>query len=77
LVITQEKSISSEFFNLKQKLPDKILQKFSNYKILLMIMGDFSKFEGKSIRGFIFKSNTTKRINFVENLAETLEKLSH
>jgi len=42
-----------------------------------MIMGDFSKFEGKSIRGFIFKSNTTKRINFVENLAETLEKLSH
>jgi len=42
-----------------------------------MIMGDFSKFEDKSIRGFIFKSNTTKRINFVENLAETLEKLSH
>lgn len=76
MVITQEKNISSEFFDLKTEITGEILQKFSNYKIL-MIMKDLSKFEGKSIRGFIFKSNTTKRINFVENLAEALEKLSH
>lgn len=77
LVIIHEKNISPAFFDLKTGIAGEILQKFSNYRIRLAVVGDFSKFDSKSIRDFIFESNTSKHINFVENLAKALEKLSH
>lgn len=75
-VIMYEKNITPEFFDLKTKIAGDILQKFSNYRVRLAIVGDFSKYESKSIKDFIFESNKTKHIHFVENLAEALEKLS-
>lgn len=75
-MIIHEKNIIPDFFDLKTKIAGEILQKFSNYRILLAIVGDFSKYEGKSIRDFILESNKTKHINFTENLSEALEKLS-
>lgn len=76
LAIIHEKNISPDFFDLKTGIAGEILQKFSNYRIRLAIVGDFSKFESKSINDFIFESNKAKHINFVESLAEALEKLS-
>lgn len=75
-VIIYEKNITPEFFDLKTKIAGDILQKFSNYRVRLAIVGDFSKYESKSIKDFIFGSNQTKHIHFVENIAEALEKLS-
>jgi hypothetical protein len=49
-----------------------ILQKFSNYRIKLAIVGDFSKYTKKSIRDFIRESNNTGHINFVGTLDEAL-----
>lgn len=74
-VAIYERNITPEFFDLKNKLAGEILQKFSNYRVRLAIIGDFDKFESKSVKDFIFESNKTKHINFVENLAEALEKL--
>ena len=48
-----KKNITSEFFDLKQN-GGEILQKFSNYRIGLAIIGDFSKHESKSMKDFIF-----------------------
>lgn len=76
LIIIHEKNITPEFFNLKTGIAGEILQKFSNYRLRLAIVGDFSRFESKSIRDFIFESNKTKHINFAKDLAEALEKLS-
>ncbi|MDR2236911.1 MAG: DUF4180 domain-containing protein [Chryseobacterium sp.] len=75
-VIISEKNITSEFFDLKTKMAGEILQKFSNYRMGLAIVGDFSQYESKSIRDFIFESNKTKHINFAESVEDALRRLS-
>ena len=75
-VILHEKNITPEFFDLKTKIAGEILQKFSNYRIGLAIVGDFSKYESKSMKDFIFESNKTKHVNFVGTVEEALENFS-
>ncbi|MGH1517515.1 DUF4180 domain-containing protein [Chryseobacterium sp. JK1] len=75
-VILYEKNIVPEFFDLKTKIAGEILQKFSNYRISLAIVGDFSKYESKSLKDFIFESNKTKHVNFVETLEHALHNFS-
>ncbi|PWW19399.1 MULTISPECIES: DUF4180 domain-containing protein [unclassified Chryseobacterium] len=75
-VILYEKNITPEFFDLKTKIAGEILQKFSNYRIGLAIVGDFSKYESKSMRDFIFESNKTNHINFVQTLEDALANFS-
>lgn len=75
-VILHEKNITPEFFDLKTKIAGEILQKFSNYRIGLAIVGDFSKYESKSMKDFIFESNKTKHVNFVETVEKALENFS-
>lgn len=75
-IIVYEKNISPEFFDLKTGIAGEILQKFSNYRVKLAIIGDFTKYSSKSLQDFIFESNKTRHINFVKSLSEALEKLS-
>ncbi|MBV8324945.1 DUF4180 domain-containing protein [Chryseobacterium sp.] len=75
-IVVYEQNITPDFFDLKTKIAGEILQKFSNYRIALAIVGDFSKYESKSMKDFIFESNKTKQINFVEILEEALENFS-
>lgn len=75
-VIIHEKHIAPEFFNLKTGIAGEILQKFSNYRVRLAIVGDFEKYTAKSIRDFIFESNKTGHVNFVGSVSEALDRLS-
>jgi hypothetical protein len=75
-IIIYEENITPEFFDLKTKIAGEILQKFSNYRVRLAIVGDFSKYESQSIKDFIFESNKAQHINFIETLKEALERLS-
>ncbi len=75
-VILQEKNISPLFFDLKTKIAGEILQKFVNYKVRLAIVGDFSKYNSKSLNDFIYESNKGKAVNFLENRDQALEKLN-
>ena len=72
-MIIYEKNLSKDFFNLKTKLAGDILQKFSNYKMKLSIVGDFSKYTSKSLRDFIRESNRGNMIFFVEDLQSALQ----
>jgi hypothetical protein len=74
-VILHEKNITPDFFDLKTGTAGEILQKFSNYRVRLAIVGDFSAYPGQSIRDFIFESNKRKHINFVGSIAEAVERL--
>lgn len=76
-LIIYEENLTPEFFDLKTKIAGDILQKFSNYRMSLAIVGDFEKYQSKSIRDFIFESNKTKHINFSETLEDALERLGH
>lgn len=75
-IIVYQENITNEFFNLKNGMAGEILQKFSTYRVRLAIIGDFSDYTGKSIRGFIYESNKGKQINFVSSLSEALKALS-
>nr|WP_068886772.1 DUF4180 domain-containing protein [Pedobacter panaciterrae] len=74
-IIIKEQNICAEFFDLKTGIAGEILQKFSNYRVSLAIIGDFGKYESKSMKDFIYESNKGKRVNFVGSLEEALAKL--
>lgn len=71
-LIIHEKNLTADFFELKNKMAGDILQKFSNYRVRLFIVGDFSKFTSKSLQDFIYESNKGKHVNFVASLDEAL-----
>lgn len=76
-MLLYEKNICPEFFDLKTGMAGEILQKFSNYRMRLIIIGDLSKYaeNSKSLRDFIFESNNGRQINFVNTLEEGLTML--
>lgn len=75
-VIIHAKNITPAFFDLKNRMAGEILQKFSNYRVRLAIVGDFSAYTGKSITDFMYESNKGKLINFLGSVEEALTKLS-
>jgi hypothetical protein len=75
-IIIYEKNITPVFFDLKTGIAGEILQKFSNYRVQLAIVGDFSKYNSKSLNNFIYESNKGRLINFVSTLTEALGVLS-
>jgi hypothetical protein len=74
-MILHSNSLPSEFFDLKSGIAGEILQKFSNYRIKLAIVGDFSEIKSKSLRDFIRESNTRKIISFVSSVDEAVSVL--
>lgn len=75
-MILHAKNMSPEFFDLKNGLAGEILQKFSNYRMRLVIVGDFSAYTGKAIRDFMFESNKGKLVQFLPSLEEAVNRLS-
>ena len=76
-VILYEKDITPLFFDLKTGIAGEILQKVSNFRMRLAIIGDFEKYESKSMKDFIFESNKNRQVNFVPTLQEALDRLSN
>lgn len=75
-VILHEPNITPDFFDLKTGIAGEILQKFATYRVRLAIVGDFARYESKSLRDFIFESNKGRQINFLPTVEEAVGKLS-
>lgn len=75
-IIIYKKNIIPDFFDLKTGIAGEILQKFSNYRVQLAIIGDFSQYTCKSLRDFIRESNKQRHINFVNSMQEAVERLT-
>ena len=75
-LIIYSETLNKEFFDLKTKIAGDILQKFSNYRMKLAVIGDFSDIKSKSLRDFIRESNNTGTINFVGSLEEAMRRLN-
>lgn len=69
-IILHEKNISADFFELKNGMAGELLQKFSNFRMKLLMVGDWWKYESKSIRDFMFESNKRGLIVFAISLDE-------
>lgn len=76
-IIIYDKNITPDFFDLKSGIAGEILQKFSNYRVRLAIVGDFSKYTSKSVNDFIYESNKGKQINFVSSQLEAIKILTN
>ena len=72
-IIMYQKNITSDFFDLKNGMAGDILQKFSNYRMGLAIIGDFTDIPSKSLKDFIYESNKGKHVNFLPSVNEALK----
>lgn len=74
-VIIYEKNIIPAFFDLKTGIAGEILQKFSNYRIRLAVIGNWSLHTNKHMQEFISESNKFGHINFTETKEEAIRRL--
>jgi hypothetical protein len=74
-IIIHERNLHSDFFDLKTRLAGEVLQKFSNYRVKLAIVGDFAKYQSKSLQDFIFESNKSNYVFFADNMDSAIQKL--
>jgi hypothetical protein len=74
-IILYERNLHENFFKLTTGLAGDILQKFSNYRFKLAIIGDFSKYQSKSLKDFIYESNKGNSVFFVDTVDNALSKL--
>jgi hypothetical protein len=75
-IIIHEKNITPDFFDLRNGMAGEILQKFSNYRVRLAIVGDFTQYSSKSIKDFMYESNKKRQINFLNSTKEALNVFS-
>ena len=75
-VIVHKENMDESFFDLRSGLAGEMLQKVVNYRLRLAIVGDFSGYESKSLKAFIYESNRSNTIVFVGTVEEALKRLS-
>jgi hypothetical protein len=75
-IIINKEMLIDDFFILSTKIAGEILQKIINYKFKLAIVGDFSGYNSKSLRDFIYESNKGNAIFFVSSLEDAIERIA-
>ena len=70
VIIWHQNHLPADFFDLSSGMAGEILQKFSNFRIKLAIVGDFSNLQSKSLEAFIIESNKGNLVHFVATLEE-------
>lgn len=72
-VMVRVEQLNPDFFDLSTGLAGEILQKFAQYRMGLIIVGDFSQFPSASLAYFIRESNKGQHIRFVSSLEEVVK----
>jgi hypothetical protein len=67
-------NFEDDFFDLSTKKLGEILQKFSNYRIKVAIIGDFNKYPSKTLKDFIYETNKFGDYLFVPSMEEVEKK---
>ena len=72
-IILKKENMADEFFDLSTGIAGEILQKFSNYRKRLAIIGDYENIKSNALKDFIYESNKTKQIVFVKTKEEAIK----
>ncbi len=75
-LIVYGESLGESFFDLKTGVAGELLQKCSNYRMKLAVVGDFSAVKSKSLRDFIFECNRGRLVFFRPDVGSALEILT-
>lgn len=69
--------LADEFFTLRTGVAGELVQKFVNYRLPVVVVGDISAHVARSIalRDFVTESNRGRQLWFVETMAELEERL--
>jgi hypothetical protein len=71
-IILRAAQLAPDFFDLKSGLAGEVLQKCSNFRLRLAIVGNFKEVESKSLRDFIYESNKGKLVKFAAAVSEVV-----
>jgi hypothetical protein len=74
-VILYESNLHPDFYRLHTGLAGEVLQKFSNYSFRLAVVGDFVKYQSKSLQDFIRECNKGNQVFFTGSLDDALIKM--
>lgn len=74
-IVVNRDSLPEEFFDLSTGLAGEMLQKVSNYRVKLAVVGDFCNVQSKSLLAFIRECNRGRHVFFVENKTQAIKKL--
>ena len=75
-IAVSKDALAEDFFNLRTGLAGEVLQKCVNYRIKFAIIGDFSKYDSKPLKDFIYESNRGRDIFFVSSESQAVEYLT-
>lgn len=75
-IVLFKESLPEQFFDLKSGFAGEVLQKFSNFRLKLTVVGDFSHYTCKSLRDFIYECNNGNLVFFKDDLDRALDALS-
>lgn len=75
-LMLREGHLTPAFFDLKTGLAGDILQKYTNYKTNLVVIGDFDSVESRSLKAFILESNRGRQVAFVQDRAVALKHIA-
>lgn len=73
-MIIRREHLTEDFFDLSSGFAGDILQKISNYRFRLAIIGDFSNIRSRSLRDFIYESNNHHQVMFLSSLEDAHHK---
>jgi len=62
--------LSPDFFRLQTGLAGDLLQKVSNYRKRLVVLGDYSGISSQNLKDFIYESNRTGQVVFAATLED-------
>ena len=75
-VVIDRECLTEGFFDLKSGIAGEFLQKVSNYRKRLIILGDYRGLASKALRDFIHESNQTGQVIFTDELRHAIKLLS-
>jgi hypothetical protein len=75
-MIIHKRNLHEDFFKLQTGIAGDILQKFSNYRIKLAIIGNFSEYKSKSLQDFIRECNKGNSVFFLNSYEDALNRMT-
>ena len=78
LVVIPVARLAGDFFSLRTRIAGEIVQKFVNYGLRLVIVGDIARHVEASdaLRDFVFETNRGRQVWFLPDMAELESRLA-
>lgn len=74
-IVLYKENFPEKFYDLKSGFAGEILQRVANYNLRLIVLGNFSNYNSKNFKDFVYESNKKGKVIFVDKLESGIELL--